>query len=152
MLRPSRARMLSIALHWSVAILFLLRAVARDGAMAHILGGLLAIAVIAWIALMMAIGQRARPTQDLPPALRIAHLAIHRGLIGALGLLVLVGLPGGLAGPGMAATLGGPSDQAALWLGRLIYAVGGLALAHFLFNAWREAALGARVFQRMIPF
>jgi len=152
MISPIRARHINMGSHWSIAVLVTTIPFARYDTVKHTLGGLFVVLVVGWLAAMVLTRYRARPTPDLPRLARPLHLLIHRGLMAALIALVLVGLSGGLAGPGIAALAGGPSESAALWLSRMFYGVYLIAILHFLFNAWREAALGARVFQRLLPF
>lgn len=137
-----------VALHWTVAVLVAALGLAREPGPGALIGGLLAVAVPAWIALLAVSGAWARPPRR-PLWARALHLAVHRGQIAALAALVATGLPAGMAGETVAAALGGPSGDAAYaWSYRAVLALAG---AHLFLAMGREAVGGEAIFRRMLP-
>jgi len=138
---------LARALHWTTAVLVLGLLAASDPATRATLGGLFALVGGAFVAHAALRGPVARPgpRSRARPAARLLHLAIHRGLLAAVALTILTGLPAGMAGPEIAEGLGGGSP---VWHGRAFDAMLALAAAHVVLNLWRSS-LGEPAFRTM---
>lgn len=140
------------AAHWTTAVMLValpLPLPSEPGTQAAI-GGLFALSGTALVGLMLLAGPVSRPGPRLSRVARAAFFAVHRGLPALVVAVIATGLPVGMAGAGVAEALGGGGPALALWHERLYAATLAAAAAHVLFNMWRTAACGERVFSKML--
>ncbi|MGF1503431.1 MAG: hypothetical protein ACFBSD_16640 [Paracoccaceae bacterium] len=138
-----------LILHWSTALLAIAVLVASDPGTRAALGGLFVLVGLGFVLRAVILGPQARPGPKLVGGLRWVHLAIHRGLYAIIVLTVATGLPAGLAGEAVAENFGGASQMTRDWHDLAFTALLWTAVAHVLFNAYRETFLGEKVFVRM---
>lgn len=140
------------ALHWTTALLAIAVGVASDPATSATIGALFAVVGGAFVvhALIRRPLAHPGPVSKRSPAMRTVHLAVHRGLLAAVALTILTGLPAGMAGSGVAEAFGGGSAETLLWHGRAYAVMLTLAASHVIVNLWRSSALGEPAFRTML--
>ncbi len=151
MLAALRNPRLGVALHWATALFAVATAVASDPAAQRVVGGVFAVAGLAFAARAAIAGPMTRVGPRLEGSAKWMHLALHRGLLAVVVAVILTGLATGMAGPAIAESLGQNSPAMQAWHSRLYAALFALAFGHVIFNVWRGTALGDRPFARMLP-